>query len=66
MSNVVCKLSKNVQIDDGRLGDEKNMDLVHLPEWMLDRKRISAYSNPNLNPKPNSNPNPKAQTFLGK
>jgi len=24
-----------------------NEDLVHLPEWILDRKRISAYSNPN-------------------
>jgi len=35
------------------------MDLVHLPEWVFDQKRISA--NSNLNPNLNSNPNPKAQ-----
>jgi len=26
-----------------------NMDLVHLPEWTIDRKLISANSNPNPN-----------------
>jgi len=38
-------------------------NLVHLPEWTFDRKRISVNSNPNFNLYPNSNPNlePKAR-----
>jgi len=39
-------------------------DLVHLPEWTFDRKRISDSSNPNLNSNPNSNP--KAQKRIRK
>jgi len=36
------------------------MDQVHLSEWTFDRKRISANSNPSLNP------NPNAQKVFGK
>jgi len=44
----------------------KSSDLVHLPKWTFDRKRIQRYfcqHNPNLNPIPNSsrNLNPKAK-----
>jgi len=48
------------------------LDLVHLPEWTFDRKRISVNSKPNLipnsNPSPNPNfkfnPNPKEQKYF--
>jgi len=38
------------------------MNLLHLLENTLDRKRISANSYPN-GPNPNSNPNPKNNVF---
>jgi len=41
------------------------MDLVHLPEWILDRKRISETLALTLALTPTS-PNPKAQKRLGK
>jgi len=39
----------------------KVRDLVHLPEWTFDRKRIFANSNPNFNSHANCNRNLKAQ-----